>query len=77
MFLELGLQHRRHSSARRPRSPRVQACLVPVQPPLAGCYLCQEVHRLVPYEIMGQRVGICKHCHYALARRSFSERCLF
>ena len=58
------LQHHHRASVRRPSPPPT---LVRVQAPLAGCYLCGELHHLRPYQMEGQRVGICRHCHHCMA----------
>lgn len=64
--------HRHHAPVYRYSVPR--PCLVSVQAPLAGCYLCQHIHYLRPYHTAsGQRVGLCQRCYdYAMDAQTYS-----
>ena len=60
----LEVRHHHASSHRQSHPLPSRSLLVSVQAPVAGCYLCRQVRQLRPYEIEGQRAGICQHCHH-------------
>lgn len=64
--LKAWVEWKQHSSKRvvQRTSPQPQSLLVPLRAPVAGCYLCHEMHQLRPYQITtGHQVGICQQCY--------------
>ncbi len=53
-----------HSKPVQRQNPQPQSLLVPIRAPIAGCYLCREMHQLRPYSLAGHQVGICQRCYH-------------